>query len=91
MTSMRINGCLLMICKMLNRLLLNIGTPCLGSQGLGGGVVLSIERLSVVICHLALIFMLSYISCFIVFYYIIVHLYIVHYLYSPLVWFVVSL
>ena len=52
MISMRINGCLQMICRMLKRLLLSIGTPCLGSQGLGGGVVLSIEMLSVCICHL---------------------------------------
>ena len=46
MISMRINGCLQMICKMLKRLLLSIGTPCLGSQGLGGGVVLAVDLVS---------------------------------------------
>ena len=43
MIHLKISGSILMICRMLRMLLLSIGTPCLGSQGLGGGVVLRLE------------------------------------------------
>ena len=77
MISMRINGCLQMICKMLKRLLLSIGTPCLGSQGLGGGVVLSIEMLSVVYATCNII-MLDIIYLIILYYIIFYFIYILY-------------
>ena len=43
MISLKISGLMLLICLMHRMLLLSIGTPCLGSQGLGGGVVLRHE------------------------------------------------
>ena len=43
MISLKISGLILLICRMHRMLLLCIGTPCLGSQGLGGGVVLRHE------------------------------------------------
>ena len=43
MAHLKISGLILVICRMLRMLLLSTGTPCLGSQGLGGGVVLGFE------------------------------------------------
>ena len=40
---LKTSGLILLICSMLRMLLINIGSPCLGSQGLGGGVVLGLE------------------------------------------------
>ena len=40
MIHLKISGLILMICRMPSSCLLSIRTPCLGSQGLGGGVVL---------------------------------------------------
>ncbi len=43
MTLLKINGLTSLICCMLRLLLDCNGPPCLGSQGLGGGVVLGLE------------------------------------------------
>ena len=43
MIVLRISGLIVVSCRMHSKLYSSIGTPCLGSQGLGGGVVLSLE------------------------------------------------
>ena len=40
---LKISGLMLLICRTLSKPLSSIGYPCLGSQGLGGGVVLGLE------------------------------------------------
>ncbi len=43
MTLLKTHGLILLIWQMLRMQLISIGPPCLGSQGLGGGVVLRLE------------------------------------------------
>ena len=46
MIRLKTSGWMILTCKMHSSWLVSIGTPCLGSQGLGGGVVLAVDLVS---------------------------------------------